>query len=236
MISPKDSRIVCSTSLQDILNSDFFGLEQEESLRRVYASVRAVAVGGRNAAWFVEHSLFSGVLRHYRRGGLIAKLIKQSYWWLGAEKTRAWEEFKVMQYLANHHFPVPTPLAAMYVRQGFFYKAALLTATIPNAKTLVEYLQSQKEQDYPDLAIKVAQSIHQMHRLNVNHADLNAFNILLDEQARVYIIDFDKARIEVAQGQWCWDNINRLERHLQKVLGEQGQTFMVYIRQNLNKS
>ncbi len=46
MISPKDSRIVCSTSLQDILNSDFFGLEQEESLRRVYASVRAVAVGG----------------------------------------------------------------------------------------------------------------------------------------------------------------------------------------------
>lgn len=236
MISPKDSRILCSASLQDVVNSDFFGLEQETSLREVYTSVRPVAVGGRNAAWFVEHALFSGVLRHYRRGGLVAKLIKQSYWWLGAEKTRAWEEFKVMQYLANHHFPVPKPLAAMYVRQGFFYKAALLTETIPQAKTLIECLKQREIHDYPDVAAKVAQCIHQMHQLNVNHADLNAFNILLDEQARVYIIDFDKARIELAQGQWCLDNINRLERHLQKELGEQGQKFMVYIRQNLNKS
>ena len=91
-------------------------------------------------------------------------------------------------------------------------------------------------QDYPDLALKVAQCISQMHHLNVNHADLNAFNILIDEQGKIYIIDFDKARLEKAQGQWCLDNINRLERHLQKVLGEQGQRFMVYIRQNLNKS
>ncbi len=236
MISPKDSRIVCASSLQDVLNGDFFGLEQETSLRDVYTSVRPVAVGGRNAAWFVEHPLFSGVLRHYRRGGLIAKLIKQSYWWLGAEKTRAWDEFKVMQYLANHHFPVPMPLAAMYVRRGFFYKAALLTETIPQAKTLVEYLKPLEERDYPDLAWKVAQCIHQMHHLNVNHADLNAFNILVDHQGHIYMIDFDKAKVETSSGQWCLDNINRLERHLQKVLGEQGQRFMVYIRQNLNKS
>lgn len=234
MISSKDSRILCSASLQDVIDSDFFGLEQD--IGHVYASVKPVAMGGRNAAWFVEHHLFSGVLRHYRRGGLIAKLIKQSYWWLGAEKTRAWQEFKVMQYLAVHNFPVPTPLAAMYVRCGFFYRAALLTATIPSAKTLVEYLKLLKEQEYPNLAAKVAQSIHQMHHLNVNHADLNAFNILLDEQARIYIIDFDKATIELTRGQWCLDNINRLERHLQKVLGEQGKKFMVYIRQNLNKS
>src|SRR5690606_15608498 len=34
----------------------------------------AVGQGGRQAAWFVQGEFGQGVLRHYRRGGLIARL------------------------------------------------------------------------------------------------------------------------------------------------------------------
>lgn len=235
MISLQDSRIICADELASVATAHWFGLEESLTIPGVYHSVNPVSVGGRNAAWFVEHELFSGVLRQYRRGGLIGKFIKQSYWWAGAEQTRAWAEFKVMDYLYQQHFPVPKPLAAMYVRHGFIYQGALITATIQGAKTLIEAIGQTPEQEWTVLATKVARVITQMHLLKVNHADLNAFNILLDAQGDVYVIDFDKARIEETQAQWCEENIKRLGRHLQKVLGERGENFLVYIRQNLDK-
>ncbi|MDY3331014.1 MAG: 3-deoxy-D-manno-octulosonic acid kinase [Pelistega sp.] len=235
MISAQDKRIVCAPELKDIITSSFFGLSEPLSASMVYREVNPVAVGGRNAAWFVEHERFSGVLRQYRRGGLIGKLVKQSYWWSGADKTRPWQEFAVMDYLYQQDFPVPQPLAAMYVRQGFLYKGALITAKIVQAKTLVEYIEHLAPTEFADLAAKLTRVIERMHTLKVNHADLNAFNILIDNQEQIYIIDFDKAKIEPSQGQWCQANYQRLERHLLKVLGERGQQFMVYIRQNLTK-
>lgn len=235
MISLQDSRILCADELAPMATTHWFGLEGSLTASGVYHSIKPVSVGGRNAAWFVEHELFSGVLRQYRRGGLVGKLIKQSYCWAGAEQTRAWAEFKVLDYLYKQDFPVPKPLAAMYVKHGFIYQGALITTVIPGAKTLIEAILQTPEQEWSVLAIKVARVIAQMHLLKVNHADLNAFNILLDNQGNVYIIDFDKARIEAAQAQWCEGNINRLGRHLQKVLGERGKNFLVYIRQNLVK-
>src|SRR5690606_1823588 len=49
-----------------------------------------VSSGGRQAAWFVQlPNAVQGVLRHYRRGGLIAKLIRDQYLWTGAQRTRS---------------------------------------------------------------------------------------------------------------------------------------------------
>src|SRR3546814_11024528 len=49
----------------------------------------AVAQGGRQAAWFVQGEFGRGVLRRYRRGGLMAKVSVDRSVWGGVGATRA---------------------------------------------------------------------------------------------------------------------------------------------------
>lgn len=232
----KDKRILClNEQLAEQLSLEFFQGNQVDSapMSPPYRSVKAVSTGGRNAAWYVEHDLFSGVVRQYRRGGLIGKLIRSLYGWQGEEKTRSWEEFTILQYLQTKEVSVAKPIAAIYQRCGFFYRAALITERIPEVITLVEAIQQLEhdEQAQDSLAQEVASAIQAMHHALVNHADLNAFNILVRKDfKKVYLIDFDKARLESAQGKWCQANLNRLERHLVKVLQKEGLQFMQKIR------
>src|SRR5690606_2432801 len=46
---------------------------------RLYA--KPVGAGGRQAAWFVQGDFGRAVLRRYRRGGLVARLIADRYLW-----------------------------------------------------------------------------------------------------------------------------------------------------------
>src|SRR3546814_11055917 len=55
----------------------------------------AVAQGGRQAAWFVQGEFGRGVLRRYRRGGLMAKVSVDRYVWGGVGATRRSEERRV---------------------------------------------------------------------------------------------------------------------------------------------
>lgn len=176
-----------------------------------------VTQGGRQAAWFVQ--LPQGqqaVLRHYRRGGLIARVFHDQYAWLGAQQTRSWAEFEVMHYLYEHGAPVPEPIWASWQRYCLYYRAALLTARIPKARTLASVL----DQACPRL---VAEAIKKIHDAGVYHADLNAFNILLDAQQKVWLIDFDRARrfrqLSFVQRK---KNLHRLQRSLLKVNGQAG--------------
>ncbi|WP_159990338.1 3-deoxy-D-manno-octulosonic acid kinase [Pelistega ratti] len=237
LVANKDKRIRCVVpQWQSIIDEHFFLFNQaidqlNPSIDTPYQSIQAVSSGGRNAAWYVEHPLFSGVLRQYRRGGLLGKIIHQRYVWKNALETRSWAEFDMMQYLYTQSFPVPRPVAAMYKRYACFYEAALITERIEGARTLVEVIKTLSPSEHVDYATKVATVIKQMHCLLVNHADLNAFNILVDNKGKIYIIDFDKSRRETTQGKWCEANLDRLERHLKKVLGELGFAFMTHIRQ-----
>src|SRR5690554_3308479 len=52
-----------------------------------------VTRAGRQAAWFVQGEFGSGVLRHYRRGGLIARLSADRYIWTGSAATRSFAEY-----------------------------------------------------------------------------------------------------------------------------------------------
>jgi len=45
---------------------------------------------GRGTTHFVRHGSEEWALRHYRRGGLVAKLIIDTYLWHGLNHTRAW--------------------------------------------------------------------------------------------------------------------------------------------------
>lgn len=176
---------------------------------------RAVGEGGRQAAWFVDGAHGPAVLRHYRRGGLRARFGRETYLWLGASRARPFAEARVLAHLQQAGLRVPEPLGAACWRTGAFYRAAILVARIPDVRTLAADLRG------ADPAA-VAHAIHEMHAAGVWHADLNAFNILLDAQDCVWLIDFDRARRgKVAQRQ-CRANLLRLRRSLIKVAGEPG--------------
>src|SRR5690606_2803220 len=85
-----------------------------------------VQVGGRQSAWFVSGGFGPAVLRHYRRGGLVARLSHDHYLWTGVSATRPFAEFRILQFLHGKGLPVPAPLAGAYWRSGPFYRAAIL--------------------------------------------------------------------------------------------------------------
>src|SRR5687767_1385229 len=73
---------------------DHFEARYWEERKRVVARAR-----GRGGVLFIREDYRYWVLRHYRRGGLIAKLLSDSYLWLGMERTRAFREWRLLHTL-----------------------------------------------------------------------------------------------------------------------------------------
>ncbi|MFV0573843.1 MAG: 3-deoxy-D-manno-octulosonic acid kinase [Vibrio sp.] len=176
---------------------------------------------GRGTTWFVQTDTIPAALRHYRRGGLFGKLVKDKYWFNGWEKTRSFEEFHLLQYLAGQGVNVPLPIAARVVKKGFLYQADILTQKVEEANDLVDILQRQQigDSDY----YRIGQEIRKLHDANVNHTDLNIHNLLLDKNKKVWIIDFDKcSQMPKSDTKelpaWKQSNLNRLKRSFQKEL------------------
>ena len=61
-----------------------------------WASGEVSGRGGRGAVWRVDTPAGRAVLRHYRRGGLVARLVRDHYLWLGASRTRCRREFDLL--------------------------------------------------------------------------------------------------------------------------------------------
>ncbi|WP_199453594.1 3-deoxy-D-manno-octulosonic acid kinase [Vibrio owensii] len=171
------------------------------------------SASGRGTTWFVQLDSMQAALRHYRRGGLFGKLVKDQYWFSSWEQTRSAQELNLLQVLIDAGVNVPRPIAARAVKTGLTYQADLLSERIPNAKDLVSILH---ENPLPEaMNQKVGQEIAKMHNVNVNHTDLNIHNILIDEQEKIWIIDFDKC-CQQSDGDWKQGNLERLKRSFLK--------------------
>jgi 3-deoxy-D-manno-octulosonic acid kinase len=110
--------------------------------------------------------------------------------------------------------PVPRPVAAGYRRYGLGYRCDLITLRLANTHSLTQVLKSAALPE--ESWARVGAVIAQLHRNGVDHADLNAHNILLDDDARVSVIDFDRSRLRTSGG-WQQGNLRRLHRSLLKV-------------------
>ncbi|MFN1532457.1 MULTISPECIES: 3-deoxy-D-manno-octulosonic acid kinase [Vibrio harveyi group] len=171
------------------------------------------SASGRGTTWFVQLDSMQAALRHYRRGGLFGKLVKDQYWFSGWEQTRSAQELNLLQILIDAGVNVPRPIAGRSVKTGLTYQADLLSERIPNARDLVSILQ---EKPLPEVMYqKIGQEIAKMHKANVNHTDLNIHNILIDDQDKVWIIDFDKC-CQQSDGDWKQSNLDRLKRSFLK--------------------
>lgn len=168
---------------------------------------------GRGTTHFVRGAGSDWVLRHYHRGGLMARVLADRYPWQGEQRTRPFAEWGLTERLHRAGLPVPVPVAARYVREGRFYRGDIITQRIAATRSLTEALRGAP---LPLLTwISIGRCIRRFHDLGVFHADLNAHNVLLGEEA-VYLVDFDRCRLR-ADGLWRDGNLVRLHRSLQKI-------------------
>ena len=170
--------------------------------------------GGRGSAWFVGTEAEPWVLRHYRRGGFIARISEDRYLWAGEGRVRAFAEWRLLAHLKQRGLPVPAPVAAWYRRDGLTYRCDLLTRRIARAMPLSASLRLQALPASTWRAIGSA--VARLHAAGADHADLNAHNILLDDQQTVTVIDFDRGQLR-APGAWSRGNLRRLHRSLAKL-------------------
>lgn len=180
-----------------------------------YKRMQKQDVNGRGG---VHAFIFSGqdlVLRHYYRGGMISKYICDSYLWRGLYKSRAMDELRMLSVMQAMSLPVPIPVAAHIQKNGFVYKADIITQLIPQALSCSTILI--KNAISAEIWQKIGFVIRRFHDKGCNHADLNAHNILLNETSSVFLIDFDKSKIETRPGSWKQSNLAKLQRSLLKL-------------------
>ena len=171
--------------------------------------------GGRGGVAFVQTPVGACALRHYHRGGLVARFSADRYLWTGAARTRAFREFRLLARLAAQGLPVPDPVGARYQREGVRYRADLLTRRIHPARTLAQKLAAGEAG--AALAQRIGTTLARFHAAGVWHADLNAHNVLVDANDTVWVIDFDRGRVRAPGAAWQQANLARLRRSLDKL-------------------
>jgi len=169
---------------------------------------------GRGSAYFVEADIGPVVLRHYLRGGWAAKLSRQHYIFTGASRSRPFREYHLLAQLYARGLPVPRPVAALCRHSGIVSTGAIVTVRIADTQTLADMMTGEGPGEGAWTGI--GKCIRRFHDAGVWHADLNARNILLDGESRVFLIDFDRARFRPGVAVKGEGNLKRLKRSLVK--------------------
>jgi 3-deoxy-D-manno-octulosonic acid kinase len=173
-----------------------------------------VSIGGRGAAYYVDAPFGHCVLRLYRRGGLVARMSTADYLWFGEAATRSIAEFRLTQEARRRGIPVPAPVAAHYQRRGLRYRAAILLERLHGVQTLATLATAPRAPW--DAAGRL---VARMHRAGLDHADLNADNLLFDATGEGWVIDLDRGLFRTIGNGWRERNLQRLHRSLLKRRG-----------------
>ncbi|TMB20460.1 MAG: hypothetical protein E6J59_08500 [Deltaproteobacteria bacterium] len=159
------------------------------------------------------------VLRICRRGGLAARLLRETYFGL---RPRPFHELALTVEARRRGVAAAEVLAAR-VEGRFAYRGALVTAEVPEATTLLEALRRAADRGARcGLAAAAGRAVAGLHAAGVFHADLNLRNLLVHpgpEGVRVALLDFDRAWLGAAplRAPARGRNLRRLVRSLAKL-------------------
>lgn len=196
-----------------------------EWFRDRYWRERNLVVGeetGRGAVLFVGSGERTWALRHYRRGGAVARLTADRYLWTGLQRTRAFREWHLLRNLHDEGLPVPNPVAAHVRRTGPTWRGDIITERIADTRSLAAAMTAGGVDAGTWAA--VGATLRRFHDRGVDHADLNAHNVLLDRDMGVFLVDFDRGAVRIGS-LWQRRNLNRLHRSLRKIARTSGVTF-----------
>lgn len=168
---------------------------------------------GRGAVHVVRHDDQRWVLRQYRRGGLVGRVVDHSYVWTGLAQTRPWREWHLLAELHGAGLPVPRPVAAYVSRNGMRYSGHILSELIEGVTPLLELLR--REKLGTAAWSRLGRTMRHFHRAHVHHPDLNISNVLVQDDGRYFLVDFDRGRLHAGTAVLQAD-IRRLRRSLDK--------------------
>jgi lipopolysaccharide heptosyltransferase II len=190
-----------SSALTKIYNSYHFGSSSnltEQQLKQLIRLFNTPTItvdsvlGGRSSVMIAQiEGVGSVVVKYYTRGGLVRYLVKRRYLKWG--KTRCQIEYELLQKVRSLGVSAPEPIT--YASRGrLFYEGWLVTREINNTETLAELSCVDEERSH----IVMEDVINQVSTLINNrifHVDLHPGNVLVDSRDRVFLLDFDKARL-----------------------------------------
>lgn len=170
--------------------------------------------GGRSHVHRVGDGRGQYLLRHYYRGGMVARISRDLFLRGALGHSRAMAEFTLLGQLRARGLAVPEACAAHHVRHGPLYRADILVAWIPQASDLARRLRGGYVLDARQWQVLGA-AVRALHDEQVWHSDLNCHNLMLDAADKAWIVDFDKCGFR-AGDHWKPRNLERLLRSLRK--------------------
>lgn len=147
-------------------------------------------LGGRGSTFATVTPPFGRVVvKQYRRGGLLGRLIVRHYLRMGV--VRAEHEYRLLRRVRELGVRAPEPL--VFASKGlFFYQNWLITREIPDSKSLAE-LSLNQEHDVIQLTQRVVEPVLKLIAHRICHVDLHPGNVLVGIKGEPYLLDFDKA-------------------------------------------
>lgn len=167
------------------------------------------------------------LVRHYRRGGWLGRLLGDRYW--GAE--RFFEEARVTERARALGVATPVVLGVRAERvMCRWCRGDFVTREITGGRDLAFYWKRWRDTGAvlsdplrSSLAKKLGELVRRMHDAGIVHADLNVKNLLVriepasPEAVEAFVVDLDKARIlPSVPAHLRAENILRLYRSLEK--------------------
>jgi 3-deoxy-D-manno-octulosonic acid kinase len=172
-------------------------------------------------------------VRHYRRGGALGPLLSDRY--LAVGESRPVREAAAAATLRERGIPTPAVVAGATYGTGVFYRADLVTELVPDGTDLAAMVfGAQSTGAGPPAATGGAEDalrsagrlVARMGSAGVEHADLNAKNILLTPGRRgpkAFVLDLDRCGVVTPGGPGRTKSMRRrLERSLRKLEGATG--------------
>jgi 3-deoxy-D-manno-octulosonic acid kinase len=181
---------------------------------------------GRGRAWAVgapadRHGLAGRwVVRHYRRGGQMAYLLRDRY--LAVGMPRPVRELGASLEVSRRGIPTPAVVAGAVYPSGLFYRADLVTEEIAGGKDLAEFIfgGAGAPQGAAEALAAAGALVRRLDDTGISHPDLNAKNLVLQPThggVRAYLVDLDGCRADAPGAAGSGRAmLARLERSLRK--------------------
>jgi 3-deoxy-D-manno-octulosonic acid kinase len=195
-------------------------IERGERLHDAAARQAQALLRGRGPVPVVSTSRGQWVVRHYRRGGRAARLLNDRFFRVGL--ARPLREARASGEVRRRGIPTPRVVGGAVYPGGPFYRADLVTEYVPDAVDLARLLfeEDHDAEERVDVLVGVGRLVARAAVAGVEHADLNARNVLIETLPGGTIpllLDLDRCRVHPAGLRGEPDvMIERLSRSLRK--------------------
>jgi tRNA A-37 threonylcarbamoyl transferase component Bud32 len=158
------------------------------------------------------------VVRHNRRGGLFAPLLRDRF----LSPTRAPRELAVSLALRQRGVPTPEVLAyVLYPPSGLLQRSDVATGEIAASRDLADALAHANDVERAAALDAAARLVAVLSRAGARHHDLNARNLLLADGG-AFVLDVDRVVLDMAPAAALDGNLARLTRSLSKLRRRSG--------------